>query len=80
MHILGFHLSYDLIPNGNQFPQNSGELAGAGSAQDVIISVTHLLRHHPEARTEHCANDADELRVHVGIPFMARRHASLPGP
>ena len=79
MHILGFHISYDLIPGGNQFPQNSGELAGAGSAQAVIIRGTHLLRHHSEARTEHCANDADELRVHVGIPIMVRRHASRPG-
>ena len=80
MHILVFHISYELIPGGNQFPQSSGELAGAGSAQAVILRGTHLLRHHPEARTEHCANDADEFRVHAGIPFMARRHASLPAP
>ena len=79
MHFLGFHLSYDLIPDGNQFLQRSGEVAGAGSAQAVIISVTHLLRHHSEARTEHCANDADQFRVHVGIPIMVRRHASRPG-
>ena len=79
MHILGVHISYDLIPNGNQFPQNSGELAGAGSAQVVIIRGIHFLRHHSEARTEHCANDADELRVHAGIPIMVRRHASRPG-
>ena len=79
MHILVFHISYELIPDGNQFPQNAGELAGAGSAQAVILRGTHLLRHHSEARTEHCANDADELRVHAGIPIMVRRHASRPG-
>ena len=62
MHILGFHISYDLIPGGNQFPQRSGELASAGSAQAVILRGTHLLRHQSEARTEHCANDADEVR------------------
>ena len=73
-------MSYDLIPDGNQFPGSSGEVAGAGPARAVILRGTHLLRHHPEARTEHCANDADELRVHAGTPFMARRHASLPGP
>ena len=79
MHILGFHISYDLIPDGNQFPQSSGDLAGVGSAQVVILRGTHLLRHHSEARTEHCANDADQFRAHVGIPIMVRRHASRPG-
>ena len=79
MHILVFHISYDLIPDGNQFPGNSGELAGAGSVQVVIIRGTDLLRHQSEARTEHCANDADQFRVHVGNPIMVRRHASRPG-